>query len=89
MRVAQSGLSAPIRALERDLDAELFVRSICRVELTGARGPARRGAAHPGRRRGEPAAGTPAAACRAVPGRALSARPSGRGGLVTASVAWP
>ncbi|MFD0786071.1 LysR family transcriptional regulator, partial [Micromonospora azadirachtae] len=36
MRVAQSGLSASIRALERDLDAELFVRSTRRVELTDA-----------------------------------------------------
>ncbi|MFI7603703.1 LysR family transcriptional regulator [Micromonospora sp. NPDC049366] len=36
MRVAQSGLSAAIRTLERDLDAELFVRSTRRVELTDA-----------------------------------------------------
>ncbi|WP_328467467.1 LysR family transcriptional regulator [Actinoplanes sp. NBC_00393] len=36
MRVAQSGLSASIRALERDLDAELFVRHTRRVELTDA-----------------------------------------------------
>ncbi|WBB66110.1 LysR family transcriptional regulator [Micromonospora sp. WMMD812] len=36
MRVAQSGLSAAIRSLERDLDAELFVRSTRRVELTDA-----------------------------------------------------
>ncbi|WP_430786510.1 LysR family transcriptional regulator [Actinoplanes sp. G11-F43] len=36
MRVAQSGLSASIRALERDLDAVLFVRHTRRVELTDA-----------------------------------------------------
>ncbi|WP_127501536.1 LysR family transcriptional regulator [Actinoplanes solisilvae] len=36
MRVAQSGLSASIRALERELDAELFVRNTRRVELTDA-----------------------------------------------------
>jgi len=36
MRVAQSGLSASIRALEKDLDAELFVRNTRRVELTDA-----------------------------------------------------
>ena len=36
MRVAQSGLSASIRALERELDAELFVRHTRRVELTDA-----------------------------------------------------
>ncbi|HEX5204650.1 LysR family transcriptional regulator [Paractinoplanes rhizophilus] len=36
MRVAQSGLSASIRALEKDLDADLFVRNTRRVELTDA-----------------------------------------------------
>jgi DNA-binding transcriptional LysR family regulator len=36
MRVAQSGLSASIRALERELDADLFVRHTRRVELTDA-----------------------------------------------------
>ncbi|GIM91367.1 LysR family transcriptional regulator [Paractinoplanes toevensis] len=36
MRVAQSGLSASIRALEKDLDADLFVRHTRRVELTDA-----------------------------------------------------
>ncbi|GAA2606243.1 LysR substrate-binding domain-containing protein [Dactylosporangium fulvum] len=36
MRVAQSGLSASIRTLERELGAELFVRSTRRVELTEA-----------------------------------------------------
>jgi DNA-binding transcriptional LysR family regulator len=36
MRVAQSGLSASIRSLERELDAELFVRHTRRVELTDA-----------------------------------------------------
>lgn len=36
MHVAQSGLSASIRALERDLGAALFVRSTRRVELTEA-----------------------------------------------------
>ncbi len=45
MRVAQSGLSASIRALERELDAELFVRHTRRVELTDA-GHALLGEAH-------------------------------------------
>jgi DNA-binding transcriptional LysR family regulator len=36
LRVAQSGLSASIKALERDLGAELFVRHTRRVELTDA-----------------------------------------------------
>jgi DNA-binding transcriptional LysR family regulator len=36
MRVAQSGLSASIRSLERELDADLFVRHTRRVELTDA-----------------------------------------------------
>jgi DNA-binding transcriptional LysR family regulator len=36
LHVAQSGLSASIRALERDLSAELFVRHTRRVELTDA-----------------------------------------------------
>lgn len=36
LRVAQSGLSASIRSLERDLSAELFVRHTRRVELTDA-----------------------------------------------------
>ena len=36
MRVAQSGLSASIRALERELGAPLFIRSTRRVELTDA-----------------------------------------------------
>ena len=36
MRVAQSGLSASIRSLERELGAPLFVRSTRRVELTEA-----------------------------------------------------
>src|SRR5688572_24233985 len=36
MRVAQSGLSASIRALEKELDAELFHRNTRRVELTDA-----------------------------------------------------
>jgi DNA-binding transcriptional LysR family regulator len=36
MRVAQSGLSASIRTLERDLGAELFVRNTRRVDLTEA-----------------------------------------------------
>ncbi|XVV14851.1 LysR family transcriptional regulator [Actinoplanes sp. CA-131856] len=36
MRVAQSGLSASIKALERELDAELFVRHTRRVRLTDA-----------------------------------------------------
>ncbi|BCB79663.1 LysR substrate-binding domain-containing protein [Phytohabitans flavus] len=36
MRVAQSGLSASIRSLERELGAALFVRSTRRVELTEA-----------------------------------------------------
>ncbi|WP_329379874.1 LysR family transcriptional regulator [Streptomyces sp. NBC_01716] len=34
--VSQSGLSASVRALERELGAALFVRSTRRVELTGA-----------------------------------------------------
>lgn len=34
--VSQSGLSASVRALERELGAPLFVRSTRRVELTGA-----------------------------------------------------
>jgi DNA-binding transcriptional LysR family regulator len=34
VRVAQSGLSASIRALERDLGAPLFIRNTRRVELT-------------------------------------------------------
>jgi DNA-binding transcriptional LysR family regulator len=45
MRVAQSGLSASIRALERELDAELFTRNTRRVELTDA-GHALLGEAH-------------------------------------------
>lgn len=36
MHVAQSGLSASIRALERELGAALFIRSTRRVELTDA-----------------------------------------------------
>jgi DNA-binding transcriptional LysR family regulator len=36
MRVAQSGLSASIRALEKELEADLFVRNTRRVELTDA-----------------------------------------------------
>jgi DNA-binding transcriptional LysR family regulator len=36
MRVAQSGLSASVRSLERELGAPLFVRSTRRVELTEA-----------------------------------------------------
>jgi DNA-binding transcriptional LysR family regulator len=36
MHVAQSGLSASIRALERELGADLFARSTRRVELTEA-----------------------------------------------------
>ncbi|MGA8117282.1 MAG: LysR family transcriptional regulator [Actinocatenispora sp.] len=36
MRVAQSGLSASVRSLERELGAALFVRSTRRVELTDA-----------------------------------------------------
>lgn len=36
MRVAQSGLSASIRTLERELGADLFIRSTRRVELTEA-----------------------------------------------------
>ncbi|HEY3506882.1 MAG TPA: LysR family transcriptional regulator [Actinocatenispora sp.] len=36
MHVAQSGLSASVRALERELGAPLFVRSTRRVELTEA-----------------------------------------------------
>lgn len=36
MHVAQSGLSASIRSLERELGAELFVRSTRQVELTPA-----------------------------------------------------
>jgi DNA-binding transcriptional LysR family regulator len=36
LRVAQSGLSASIRSLERDLNAELFVRHTRRVELADA-----------------------------------------------------
>src|SRR5262245_46069035 len=36
MGVAQSGLSASIRSLERELDADLFVRHTRRVELTDA-----------------------------------------------------
>src|SRR5512142_603745 len=36
LRVAQSGLSASIRALERELGAELFVRHTRRVDLTDA-----------------------------------------------------
>ena len=36
MHVAQSGLSASVRALERELGASLFVRSTRRVELTDA-----------------------------------------------------
>jgi DNA-binding transcriptional LysR family regulator len=45
LRVAQSGLSASIRALERELDAELFVRHTRRVDLTDA-GRALLGEAH-------------------------------------------
>ncbi|WP_329454555.1 LysR family transcriptional regulator [Streptomyces sp. NBC_01497] len=36
LMVSQSGLSASVRALERELDARLFVRSTRRVELTEA-----------------------------------------------------
>ncbi len=36
LRVAQSGLSASVRALERELGAALFIRSTRRVELTDA-----------------------------------------------------
>jgi DNA-binding transcriptional LysR family regulator len=36
LHIVQSGLSASIRALERELDAALFVRSTRRVELTSA-----------------------------------------------------
>jgi DNA-binding transcriptional LysR family regulator len=36
LHIVQSGLSASIRALERELDAPLFVRSTRRVELTQA-----------------------------------------------------
>jgi DNA-binding transcriptional LysR family regulator len=36
LHIVQSGLSASIRALERDLDATLFTRSTRRVELTEA-----------------------------------------------------
>jgi DNA-binding transcriptional LysR family regulator len=36
LMVSQSGLSASVRALERELGAPLFVRSTRRVELTGA-----------------------------------------------------
>src|SRR5512142_3134364 len=36
MHVAQSGLSASIRALERELGADLFIRSTRRVDLTEA-----------------------------------------------------
>ncbi|MCF3963534.1 LysR family transcriptional regulator [Streptomyces fuscigenes] len=36
LMVSQSGLSASVRALERELDAALFVRSTRRVELTEA-----------------------------------------------------
>jgi DNA-binding transcriptional LysR family regulator len=36
MRVAQSGLSASVRSLERELGAPLFIRSTRRVELTEA-----------------------------------------------------
>lgn len=36
LMVSQSGLSASVRALERELGARLFVRSTRRVELTGA-----------------------------------------------------
>lgn len=36
LRIAQSGLSASIRSLERELNAELFVRHTRRVELTDA-----------------------------------------------------
>lgn len=36
LRVAQSGLSASIRTLERDLGAELFIRNTRSVELTDA-----------------------------------------------------
>jgi DNA-binding transcriptional LysR family regulator len=36
LHIVQSGLSASIRALERELDAPLFVRSTRRVELTPA-----------------------------------------------------
>jgi DNA-binding transcriptional LysR family regulator len=36
LHIVQSGLSASIRALERELDAALFVRSTRRVELTPA-----------------------------------------------------
>jgi DNA-binding transcriptional LysR family regulator len=36
LHIVQSGLSASIRALERELDAALFVRSTRRVELTQA-----------------------------------------------------
>jgi DNA-binding transcriptional LysR family regulator len=45
LRVAQSGLSASIRSLERELDAELFVRHTRRVDLTDA-GRALLGEAH-------------------------------------------
>ncbi|GAA0485324.1 LysR substrate-binding domain-containing protein [Streptomyces stramineus] len=36
LRVAQSGVSASVRALERELGAQLFVRTTRRVGLTGA-----------------------------------------------------
>ena len=36
LHIVQSGLSASIRTLERELDAPLFVRSTRRVELTPA-----------------------------------------------------
>jgi DNA-binding transcriptional LysR family regulator len=34
LHIVQSGLSASIRALERELDAPLFIRSTRRVQLT-------------------------------------------------------
>ncbi|MGH3486496.1 MAG: LysR family transcriptional regulator, partial [Actinopolymorphaceae bacterium] len=36
LHVAQSGISASIRSLERELEAELFIRSTRSVELTDA-----------------------------------------------------
>ena len=39
LHIVQSGLSASIRALERDLGATLFTRSTRRVELTDPEAP--------------------------------------------------
>ena len=84
LMVSQSGLSASVRALERELGAALFTRTTRSVELTGAgRALLDRGDPHPGgrprrARRGGggagPAARQPLGGHRAVRDRWTSAR---------------